>query len=429
MLSQEEYAEATVQLAEVVDAFDEEYGTDTPMPDLEVQEYGRPHVGGEYAVEMGEYWARNMDADFPAAMVKHAIERFYETGLWMVVEEQSAELRDRYDHLDPWVAVDEVEFTDLRDEDGNGCDGSFDSDRRAIKLDDGLMPGIDPVRRGLSEDRSYGSVGRRVKQVTIHEAAHALMYAKNPHTETLSDHVSVTTEDHDAYTDDVRRTSLEAISRFEQYREHPNGRDKIYRSLLEDPWQVPRLFHDHVRKRPEDDHLFDDPYKLGHFAAHAIDIGFQEEYGPEKGRELAREYLLTCVTSPTGLEGAVERSFELRGLSYYPRLVDSIYDTLKRVDEDTDFVFHDVPEYRERPEICNILDSHDDLEAAMTTAVNEIDAGLAAATTTEEHVHRFHEGKALLQAYREVEPPSTWPEPVQELDKLLDRVYWAQEHQ
>lgn len=251
--------------------------------------------------------------------VEDAVADLYDAALWDRVQEHAADVEELYAGLGLDVGVDVVNayFKELNTDDDDGdrgtTNGKYSSSDEEVKIDVRFRDGINPETGEITSEH--------LDQVIRHETLHALHYGTNPHVSTLSDYISDDTGD-DEYTDDVRRAAIEAITRFEQYRIHDRDskREVRYRKLR-DPWQVPDVFTDHTAMEMYGVDLFDDPYKLGHFTAHAVDAAFRDQHGETAGREHTRAFLVQCVTTPTGLTGAVEQAFYLRDLPYYPRLV------------------------------------------------------------------------------------------------------------
>lgn len=308
---------------------------DVPTPELRV-EPDRQEITADpdtYAIVIGGRHATRLGQEEQREAVKGALKDLYEDVLADRVAAHARELEELYAPFDAAVAVEEQVFADLNeDEDDDTGDrytnGKYNSEWKTVKIDDAkFMEEIDPEDRTVHSDK--------LERVIRHECAHGLHYGTNPHVATLSDHVSATSDD---YTGDVRRASIEAITRFEQYRAGygHSDRDTNYRDL-HDPWRVPDVFDDHTAYDEHGLDLFDSPYKLGHFAAHAIDAAFAEVHGDD-ARERTREFLLRCVTTPTALTGAIEESFYLRDLPYYPRLVMKWGNRLEKQDDPETYV-------------------------------------------------------------------------------------------
>ena len=176
------------------------------------------------------------------------------------------------------------------------------------------------------EDMKYVSIAPG--DVSDHEVMHALHFQNNPHVLGLSKLVSSDVAGDEAeYKTDLRRASIEAITVFEEELNH-----EIEDSGLDIDFNNPYLTADILSHEcsPGEEFLYDSPYDLGKAVAFTVDSALREEHGEEKGRELARDYLMNIITSPTGLEGAIERSLEMRGLpdfhsylrEYHDRIVD-----------------------------------------------------------------------------------------------------------
>lgn len=168
--------------------------------------------------------------------------------------------------------------------------------------------------------------------VVDHEGRHLL--------QELSDASSVSVDDEWAYLrDHIYRAHSEANAIFAADSDLARQKNQFL-GFIENPWQVPNGIRYALEKsgvnhseKPEIG-IFDDPNGLGFIAAAAIREGFIEEYGHEQGTDLASEYLLTCVTSPRGLEGAVDKSLEMRGLPTYIDNVETYIQGLHQHAED-----------------------------------------------------------------------------------------------
>jgi hypothetical protein len=289
-----------------------------PVPELRVDMQRADIVADpdDYAIVIGGRHVTRLGLEENRDAVMGALTDLHESVLADRVEAHTAALEEFYAPFGAEVAVEEQVFTDLNEEDEEDDDrytnGKYSAKWETVKIDDTkFMKHVDPERQTTNS--------RKLERVIRHECAHGLHYGTNPLVGSLSDHVSATSDD---YTGDVRRAAIEAITRFEQYRTGygQSDRDEEY-ERLRDPWSVPDVFDDHTDYDEHGLALFDSPYKLGHFAAHAVDAAFTERYSEDEGRERTREFLLYCVTTPTGLAGSIEESFYQRGLPYYPRLV------------------------------------------------------------------------------------------------------------
>lgn len=365
---------------QVIAAFEDAYEVELDPPDLDVDPY-RVTVDAdpdEYALTVGPLPYAYMEQDVFQDRIHGAFRDLYDAALETAVDRHADEIEELYAGIDADVAVRNQFFTDLNEDDddsavGNDTDrytnGKYSSSSKTVKIDDRFLSHIDPETHRVETEK--------LDQLIRHECIHGLHYGTNPHVSTLSDHVSDTS---DNYTKDVRRASIEAITRFEQYRIHDRDskREARYRKLR-DPWNVPGVFADHTGMDEYGDDLFDNPYRLGHFAAHAIDAAFQEEYGDETGRELTREFLACCVTTPAGLVGAVEASFAMRGLPYYPNRVEAWEDWLSRRDQPEEQAEHMLDGAitlfesldAERPQIAAYYEAHALLHAAEQDWITE----------------------------------------------------------
>ena len=180
------------------------------------------------------------------------------------------------------------------------------------------------------EDMKYVSLAPG--DVSDHEVMHALHFQNNPHVLELSKLVSseVAGDEDAEYKSDIRRGSIEAITVFE---EELNQEQKG--SGLDIDFNSPYLTADILAHEcnPGENLLYDSPYDLGKAAAFTIDSALREEHGDEKGRELARDYLMNVVTTPTGLEGAIERGLEMRGLPNFHGYLREYHDRMSKAQD------------------------------------------------------------------------------------------------
>lgn len=177
------------------------------------------------------------------------------------------------------------------------------------------------------EDMRYMSVSP--DDISDHEVMHAIHFQNNPHVIDYSQRIGtdVAGDEENDYKRDLRRATIEAITTFEQELNHDESRGLD--SDFNDPFLVGEVLS--MKSSPNEEFLYNNPYDLGKVAAFTVDAALREEHGEEKGRELAREYLMDFVTTPRGLEGAIERGLDMMDLpdihenmrSYYDRLADA----------------------------------------------------------------------------------------------------------
>ncbi|MDY6777217.1 MAG: hypothetical protein SVU32_01000, partial [Candidatus Nanohaloarchaea archaeon] len=312
-------------LVDAVDAFDAEHGTETPVPQLEIVENGytpAEQMGGD-EVELVSQTAYRITVSDDAVIgeegcqewTEERLSEYYQDCLREIygqaaaarLEESVGELEERYSPFDPSIEIDAVAFREGR------SNAAYNRGDALVKLPVSYLDDIDP------RDATLASENRR--STFMHEAAHALQFGTNRHAGVLADHVTDTKDGE--YKEDVRRAAIEAITKYE---EPLPGSSRIDHErtveALTDPWRLPDL-----DVRPEGRYS-DDPYELGHLAAYAIDTAFTEQYEEELAEELTREFLLNAVTTPTGLEGAIDRSFEIREVPNYPARFQHWYEEL-----------------------------------------------------------------------------------------------------
>ncbi len=353
---------------QVIDRFADDCGVEPVPPAIKIDLF---RIGVEadpdtYTLEMGVIPYTRMERDVFQDMVYDALHDLYNAALETAVNEHCDALEDLYAPFDPGFTLETQCFADLSPDDDEETEdyskGEYLRHRGCIRIDATHMENVDPKRQTVES--------KMLDRLLRHECVHAMHYGTNPHIWTLREHISDTTDD--SHTD-VRRASIEAITTFEQYRIH--GQDKNWERRfrrLRDPWQVPDVFMEHTDMDEYGDSLFDNPYRLGHFTAHAVDAAFQEVYSEEDGRELTREFLLHGVTTPTGLVGAIESSFDLRGLPYYPDRVQTWEDWLSQQD-------HPEEQVEEMYDAGMALLEDVDTEQAQLTCFYELHALLHAA--------------------------------------------------
>lgn len=307
----------------------------------------------------------------PVEFVEDELFGLYNTALESCVDGHRDGLMDLYAPFDPdFRMADEgyAVFQDLNeDDDKKDTPGSYGRNSKQIKIDVRYMEDICPITGDAKTEK--------FDQLVRHETVHAMHYGSNQHLMTYRDNVDKWDAD-DEYN--IELATLEAITKFEQYRhrDRDSNREKEYRTMLKNPWKIPSLFEEgkYMSYEPGTSSLFDSPYRLGHFASLAVDQAFREKYGAEKGRELTREFLLFAVTTPMGLEGAIEHSFRMRNVPYYPETVERWTDML---------------ENSESKEVLAYL------QAARELMMNT--------KTQDMQVRVFNESAAMLLAYEQLE--------------------------
>lgn len=242
------------------------------------------------------------------------------------------------------------------------------------------------------DDMRYVSIAPG--DVSDHEVMHALHFQNNPHVLELSKLVSSEVAGDDIeYSKDIRRGSIEAITVFEEELNH--GEED---SGIDVDFNSPYLTADILAHEcnPGEDLLYDSPYDLGKAAAFTVDSALREKHGDEKGRELARDYLMNVVTTPTGLEGAIERGLEMRGLP--------------------DFHGY-LREYHDR--ISNARDGEQELIEIGQDIASEFDPETA---DEEESIETYHKVKAAESTFYELEgffPPQEYDSAVREVKRNI----------
>lgn len=318
-------------LVDAVDRFDQRYETETRVPQLAVHERRYTaveaiegdndlidhagymfNIGGEGLVVDGkrEDWTEEtLQAHYDAAL-----KELYREAVGELVTDASELLDRRYDGLETDIEVDEVVIDPDRDT------AAYTRGRGVVKVPDSFYSLVDPAATTVTDPGAWSTV--------VHETAHALQFGTSPVANQLASHISESLPDDAVYKEDVRRAGIEAITKYEEPRPGSSRIDH-HETLqrLKDPWRLHELAIE-----PSGPYK-DDPYALGHLAAYAIEEGLTATHGREDGKELTRSFLLEAVTTPKGLEGAIDRSFELRGLPSYPAMVQQYYNEVAAADD------------------------------------------------------------------------------------------------
>lgn len=271
-------------------------------------------TGGGVDLDAGtvELDARLLDRMHPGRLERELIEwykAFHDDALIATLQDRSPAMAERYAAYDPAVDVEEAYFEKLED----AAAKHRHADHR-VRFDRSKMPRFDPLARSF-RDEDTAATGD-------HELVHELDFANNPVTRQYWANRAAFDG---KYHEDFRNAVVEAITTFEQY-VSGGRRDSAAAAAVDDPWRVPAFFDGFLAMTDDADPAevehdaasITNPYEFGLYTALSIQDGFAHRYG-SRATELTRDFLFTVTTTPDGLKGALERSFDLRPDPNYPR--------------------------------------------------------------------------------------------------------------
>jgi hypothetical protein len=304
--------------------------------------------------------------------IKDEIGKMYNKVIEIVAAEEKDKLLERYHPFDATISYRSISFdADISDDSA----GSYSPEHRHIKINEKYMQYIDPFHQRIDgkEDKLRG--------IIRHEIAHNLTYVNNKNAFTLRNHVR---NDTDSYKEDIRRGFLEAITKFEQYNERDVATYNRIDQAIEDLWDLPQEMEHYPELDGERDKgTMRDPYRLGYVTAYAVKTAFQDRHSSQEDLEMTREYFLHCITTPKGMRGTIEQSFELRDVPNYPHLLSEHYRLMD--------------------------DMESDPAAELTGVFEEIEAELRQATSREEALENYLRASAVLSSLREITGDLTGP--------------------
>lgn len=317
------------------------------------------------------------------------LKAFYDDGLKEALRNRKPSVRQRYARYDPEMEVRQAYFDDFTD-----AAAKHSHEDHLIRFDRSKMRYFDPM---LQVFRDHGA-----RSTGDHELAHELDFANNPVTR---QYWSKRPTFDGKYKEDYRNAVVEAITTFEQY--VSGGRqDAAAVDAVEDPWEAPFFLHGLLAIGDRDDPAeaeYDpagvtNPYEFGLYTALSVKDGFEHRYDEDDALELTRDLLYTVTTTPRGLTGVVERSFDMRPVPNYPRTL-RVYDRMARDADD--------PEQLLATAAGNIADDITSLGGG--SGLDDADEDRA--------LELFYEGKAVLRSYgRRVGGFGDAPEPMDRLD-------------
>lgn len=271
------------------------------------------------------------------------------------------------------------ENLDMRIQDVENGIGSYENSEERIKID---PQNFLDLEHGIN-------MKREADETVEHELAHAVHYAVNHVVPRLSRHVWSNTENHSDYSKDIRRASIEDITEFEENLKRAEDNQQALRDPLELPGKLAARMDFN-----EDSPLYNDPYVLGQTEAEIVDLALREEHGDGQGRELAREYLVSTATTPTGVEGGIENAIEMLGFPNYHEEVERHRQMLVSRD----------PEKGAEKEA--------DILIPRLRQIDPLEPGNSG-------LEDFYSAHALITAYEQVEGENL-PEKVRQLDQEMD---------
>lgn len=333
---------------EVLAELENEYGFQAALPELryasreEIQERNEkfinpmknaPQVDPEaYTILIPEHLPGEKDGDVLRDHADAAFHRLFNRRVTELAVRSANTLVRRYDSFNPDLDFASIYVDDMDKIATYGPEGDEESRRRPeIVFDYTVLDSIDletgeEVIPPKSPENLFSH--DRIDALSDHEVAHGVSFQNNPNALTLN-RAGNQKEAEDEY--DVLIASLEAISNYEQILTR-YGEELYPSTYFLKQGGVLKAFERQMQPDPDSGRLYDDPYDLGELAAFHIEAGFQQDHPHEEARRLTRDYLLNVITTPEGLEGAIERSLEKRGLPNYHEIFQERYNALRNAE-------------------------------------------------------------------------------------------------
>jgi len=276
-----------------------EYKTDSAVPyrhKLLVPSSLRDSIDrSEYTIRIGkddlkQYGRNKLQKTFLASLKMNA-----DMALEELYQDHQDDIARHYETLDPAFDIDHVIFSSR-----TMSKGQYSYSSNTVRIDDSAIKYID-LENGTPKE---GEKHELVHAVVHHETVHGLQYGMDDAYQALSERtfdLPVGNENSDAF--------IEAATTFEHRRRHPVDDDAVPDELATAAEAGPDSLRNYAETHK--DEILGDEYTLGFLSASAVYSAFKDDYDEEKALDLTREWLMTCATTAHGMEGTVAQAFEM----------------------------------------------------------------------------------------------------------------------